>query len=303
MESHGWTMRGPLNTDNIRALDGTLAATITDATGYVNFQNDIEARDIDARRNLVVFNNLTVQGPLAQFIQSMSVGVDATIGQDLNVGRDVDITRDLTVGRNAAITTNLTTANMRITGGGPAAGKQLQAADALGNLEFGGLPSIPIGTIVLFESNTAITGYTLLTDQDDDVVYITKGTAAGGEAGGSSKVGGTWTQPTHIHGLGSITVPAHNHKWMDFVSKGTMYSWASNGVTQLNLRTAYGITGHTTNGFFVQATSCNANNPAGDFWTQNSGATTGDAGDTDAGGTVNTWRPKGRNFTRQQRSS
>jgi hypothetical protein len=79
MEAHSWTMRGPLNTDNIRAQDGTLAATIADSTGDVNFQRDIEARDIDVRRNLVTFNNLTVQGPLATFIQGISVGGDAAI--------------------------------------------------------------------------------------------------------------------------------------------------------------------------------------------------------------------------------
>ena len=314
MESHGWTMRGPLNTDNIRAQDGTLAASIDDGTGNVTFQNDVEvSNDLDVDRDATIFRNLEVQGPLSTFIQSISVGVNAVIGQnldvgqDLDVGRDTDITRDLAVGRNAAVVTDLTvgnrveTTNLRVTGTSPAAGKVLVSGDVIGNLSYQ-YASVPPGQSILFNTNDTVLGYTILDVSDDEIVYVTKGTVLGGQAGGATKPGSTWTQPTHIHGLGSITVPAHNHKWMDYQGKGSCWSWASNGTTQLNLRSAYGITGHTTAGFFVQATSCNANNPAGDFWTANSGATTGDAGDTDAGGTVNTWRPKGRNFTLQQKN-
>ena len=192
MESHGWTMVGPLNTDNIRAQDGTLAATIDDATGKVNFVGDVDvAGAFDVQTNARVFQNLEVQGPLASFLQAISVGTNAAITGNLTVGVDADVTNDLDVGRDIDVVRNVNvgdrmqTVNMRMTGSGPAAGKQLQAADALGNLEYGGLPSIPTGAIILFDSNDAITGYSLMTDLvDDQLVYITKGTAFGGEWAG-----------------------------------------------------------------------------------------------------------------------
>jgi len=319
MESHGWTMRGPLNTDNIRAQDGTLAATITDGTGYVNFQNDIEARDIDTRRDMTVFRNLEVQGPLAHIIQNLQVDGTATI-EDLVVSNDLNVTRDLNVGRDADVSRTLEVGAGYDTSGGiitkylkvegpplwlvpdyhPAPGKMLGTNDTAGNCVWL-KPSIPVDEIILFYTNTQVDGYELQTlIGDDDVVYITKGTGAGGQAGGAAKPAGTWTQPVHNHGVTGITLPAHNHKWMDYISKGVCESWASNGVTKLNLRTAYGITGHTTNGFFVQATSCNANNPAGDFWVQNS-SPVGATGNTDNAATASSWRPKGRNFTMQKR--
>ena len=300
MEFHEIQMRGPLNTDNIRASDGTLAATIDDATGKVTFQDEVIVTDrLDALADARVFQNLEVQGPLASFLQSISVGVNATITNNLTVGVDADVGNDLGVGRDINVIRNVNvgdrmqTVNLRMTGSGPAAGKQVQAADALGNLEFGGLPSIPIGSIILFESNTQITGYTLLTDQDDDVVYITKGSVAGGEAGGTDKVGGTWS---HLHAVGTITIPAHNHKWYNYVSRGNTYSWASNGSTQIRI---IGQSGNTTQGLKGENTSSDARNPITDFWTQDSGAVAA------TGNTANntTWRPKGRNFTRQQRSS
>lgn len=309
MEFHGIDMVGPLNTDNIRAQDGTLAATIDDTTGKVNFQDDVDIADaLDVQGSARVFQNLEVQGPLASFLQNMSVGGSAaitgslTVGVDADVGNDLDVVRDLDVGRNADVIGNLTvgdtvrTVNLRMTGGSPAAGLQVQAADALGNLEFGGLPSVPTGESILFYTNDQVAGYTLETlIADDDVVYITKGTGAGGQAGGQAKPGSNWS---HLHGVGSITIPAHNHKWFNFVSKGSNYSWASDGTTQLNIRSAYGITGHTTAGLFAQATSCNANNPAGDFWTQDAAAASA-SGNTDAN---TTWRPKGHNFTLQTKN-
>jgi len=70
---------------------------------------------------------------------------------------------------------------------------------------------IPSGEIILFEKDTAVAGYTLQTDKDDMIIYITKGSAAGGQAGAEDKTGGTWTQPTHTHGVGSYKGPSHTH--------------------------------------------------------------------------------------------
>ena len=70
----------------------------------------------------------------------------------------------------------------------------------------GAYNDVPLNTILLIESDIALTGYTLLTNKDDDMVYVTKGSGAGGEAGGSDKSSGTWTQPNHDH-----SVAAHTH--------------------------------------------------------------------------------------------
>lgn len=64
---------------------------------------------------------------------------------------------------------------------------------------------IPYQTTLLFESNTAITGYTLRTDIDDYHVYIGSGSGAGGLTGGIARTGGTWTQPNHTHTFSATT--------------------------------------------------------------------------------------------------
>lgn len=58
---------------------------------------------------------------------------------------------------------------------------------------------IPYGEVILFEKNTAVSGYTLITTVDDVHVYIGSGTVAGGLQGGAVRSGGTWTQPNHTH--------------------------------------------------------------------------------------------------------
>ena len=61
-------------------------------------------------------------------------------------------------------------------------------------------------TKMLFYMDTAPLGWTLLNTLDDMVVYVTKGSAAGGQIGGAVHSAGTWTQPTHAH-----TGPSHAH--------------------------------------------------------------------------------------------
>lgn len=303
MEFHGIIMRGPLNTDNIRAQDGTLAATVADSTGDINFQRDIEARDIDARRNLTVFNNFEVQGPLSTFIQSITVGVNAAIGRDLSVTRDVamgrnaTISRQLTVGADYDLEGGVITKYLQVQGPPisiipdyhPAPGKVLGTNDTAGNVWWL-YPSIPVDQIILFYTNDQVIGYELQTLLgDDDVVYITKGSAAGGETGGGVKVGGTWT---HRHGLGSITIPPHNHQWYN----GDRQSWQSNGLTLIRVDNT--LTGNTTRGLFGEVTSANGKSCTTLLYTKNSTAVTGSAGNTDYNAT---WRPKGKNFTMQKR--
>lgn len=246
MDAHGWTMKGNLNTNNVRSQDGILSIEIDNTTGKTTLKNDLV-----------------------------------------------------------------------IESGGPSNGKVLKATDSDGNVEFDN-PSIPSGEIILFESDTAVTGYSLLTNVDDGVVYITKGSAAGGENGATAKTGGTWTQPNHNHTLGSHThtlgshthttgdhtltvaeMPSHTHDAMDgaggnntnsitqgggnFSGQDSQNTWRSSSIYDL-IRTTGGDGSHN-HGSTGAA----------------SGSTGAASGSTGNGATANTWRPTGRNFTRQQK--
>ncbi len=182
---------------------------------------------------------------------------------------------------------------VNITGGSPLAGKVLYTTDTNGTLAWK-YQSVPSTKTVIFEKDTAVTGYTLETGHDDGIAYITKGSAAGGETGGANYTGGTWTQPGHDHG-GSSTytgylaisisqMPAHRH-------------------------------GPGLGGFFLASGARGTGEAGDDFQRYNY---TGYAGGTydgspasthrhtlgsiDAGATANTWRPYGRNLTRQTKN-
>jgi hypothetical protein len=135
--------------------------------------------------------------------------------------------------------------------------------------------SIPTGTILLFEKDTAVVGYTLLTTLDDMVVYITKGSVAGGAIGGESKAGGTWTTlASGSHTLTIAQMPAHRHvpndgrKFRTGTNLGGPYDEDSGGQGADTQYTDY------------QGGGESHSHPA----------------------PANTWRPPGRNFTRQQRN-
>lgn len=64
---------------------------------------------------------------------------------------------------------------------------------------------IPLGSDILFRSDTAVTGYALVTTYNDYLVYIGSGSGAGGLPGAAVRDGGTWTQPNHTHSF-SATV-------------------------------------------------------------------------------------------------
>lgn len=185
----------------------------------------------------------------------------------------------------------------------------------------GSYNDVPLNTVLLIESDTALTGYTLLTNKDDMTVYISKGSGAGGESGGSDKSGGTWTQPnhthsqpthvhnvgTHVHSVGSHThstsgmtlswsqMPAHSHGISDTdCSGGGGDSEAGTGFKEIS--TVAGSSGSHTHGNTGSGTG-NTGNPSGSTNTASGG------GDTTGGGaSANSWRPRGRNFTRQQRT-
>jgi hypothetical protein len=202
-----------------------------------------------------------------------------------------------------------------------------------GDNSFRPLNDIPKDTVVLFYHDTARLGYSLLTNIDDELVYISSGAGGANGAGGASF--GTWTQPNHSHDLGNHThtdagsghqhslnshthtFASHNHKFLDYQGSGNMYGWASNGSTQILIQ-SYGSYKTSRGTPIIHVTGGDPKHAAGDFWTANSGSITSgaaagstsyDAPVTDSistntsGGnaTSNTWRPTGNNVTRQQR--
>jgi hypothetical protein len=190
------------------------------------------------------------------------------------------------------------------------------------------LNDVPYGSLFFFESDTAHTGYSLLTSINERLLYVTQGSVAGGESGGSAKSGCTWTQPvhthtqshthtvsSHTHGLGSHThSQSHNHQWHEYISSNISYSFDSGGSAIL--WTSYGTYG-SGNGVNVDEQNTDNWFPPGDFYTESDSGTTGAAaGNTgsDSPGTSassqastgavtagSSWRPVGRNLTMQQR--
>jgi hypothetical protein len=162
--------------------------------------------------------------------------------------------------------------------------------------------AIPAGEIILFEKDTAALGYTLKTDVDDGLVYVTRGSGASGETGGTAKSGGTWTQPGHTH-----TGPSHAHSGPSHTHNMASHTHLVSGQTQGPGRPYAGAAidhaapyynDHAHNlSITSQGPSTNTTSAAGTGDTGLSGT-----GNTGSGATANTWRPTGRNFTRQQRN-
>jgi len=182
---------------------------------------------------------------------------------------------------------------VNITGGSPLAGKVLYTTDANGTLGWK-YQSIPSTKTVIFEKDEAVTGYTLEIDHDDGIAYITKGSAAGGETGGTIYTGGTWTQPSHDHGgASSVTgwlalsiaqMPRHRHTpelggyWLASGARGT--GEAGDDFYR------YSYTGYA--GGLYDGGPAQAHRHT--------------LGNIDAETTANTWRPYGRNLTRQTKN-
>jgi len=145
---------------------------------------------------------------------------------------------------------------------------------------------IPQNTIMLFLSDIALNGFTLLTDNgsEDKVVYITKGSAAGGDAGGTDK--GTWTQPVHEHLLTPHFHPfgSHQHTFDIGTQLATSTGQLHGGSSDVQW-TDHGHDFLGTVGYSAGSnTASSISVPTGSSFTPIS------------------WRPKGRNFTRQQRT-
>jgi hypothetical protein len=145
-------------------------------------------------------------------------------------------------------------------------------------------PSVPVGGVILFYSDTVLPGYTLYTDDPtitDDLVYITKGSGALDEPGRAAKMSGSWIQPPHSHAQQGFQLliqhmPSHTHP----PQAGFGNFMSSTGSSHGRGGDAYGVFSNT-------------------------GSTGGNEAHTHpnsiANGTVSGWRPKGRNFTLQEK--
>ena len=168
---------------------------------------------------------------------------------------------------------------------------------------------IPTGDVfkIPIYTDTAQSGWTLITTLDDKLLFITKGSAAGGAAGGAVLAAGTWTQPSHTH-----TGPSHIHDGPSHTHTGPSHTHGSGslgGTTQApNSPTGRKDGSDTTieredhtHDFNV---TTGATSAAG---TGNTGAAgTGDTsasgtGATSASATASTWRPAAYCFTIQSK--
>lgn len=142
------------------------------------------------------------------------------------------------------------------------------------------VPAIPSGETILFYKDTVVTGYTLDTDVDDVVVYITKGSANGGQVGGSDTTGSTWTFPTHDHVID--LEGDHSHQLTI-----TLENVDSTNINYFQQATS-------GQGFTIKRApnDYDETEPSGSH--DHGGATEGVVGSP-------SWRPKGVNFTKQTR--
>ena len=157
---------------------------------------------------------------------------------------------------------------------------------------------IPQNTILLIESDVALTGYSLLINKEDMVVYIEKGTGAGGSAGGIDKAGGTWSQPNHIHSVGNHThtVVNHSHSLNSHVHAQQGSTSYQGGTEDQGGGSNTAAPGHS------HTLSGNTGGAAGSTGADSTPTNSGGPGNTGNDNMGSAWRPKGRNFTRQQRT-
>jgi len=94
------------------------------------------------------------------------------------------------------------------------------------------------GTKMLFYQDTAPIGWTIDNTLDDKIVYITKGSAAGGQTGGGVHSTGSWTisgfdANVGGHTLASAEMPAHTHTGPSHRHTVTSYQFVEGGTNML----------------------------------------------------------------------
>jgi len=118
-------------------------------------------------------------------------------------------------------------------------------------------------TKMLIYANTAPANWTIDAALDDKLVFVTKGSVAGGQTGGGVHSTGSWTQPNH----------SHSHKWYDYITGANHKDGAGTNITT-----------NTENGGSVGITGAggSATYITSDFYTDTN---------TAEGASDNTWRP------------
>jgi hypothetical protein len=176
--------------------------------------------------------------------------------------------------------------------------------------------SVPTNAVLLFESDTAVTGYTLLVDLNDLGVYITSGSGAGGQTGATGKTGGTWTlsglsAAAHTHDLSNHTHtgPSHTHAGVDHLhsvslTTGAGQNWgypdpgrAGTSGDSAPVDHNHAVSGYTAGADRSLETGSNGTGATG----APSNNTSGGASATGVSST-GVWRPPGVNYTRQRRN-
>lgn len=137
-----------------------------------------------------------------------------------------------------------------------------------------GTPVIPAGTKAWFYQNVAPTGWVLDETPADALLSVKGGANAYNTTGGTQA--GTWTQPNHTHGAGSLSGSSHTH--------------------DVTIPTD-GWSGGTTDGQADQLETCipgvdgGSNIAASRTFTSGAASTGAISGSTDNGATAATWRP------------
>lgn len=173
---------------------------------------------------------------------------------------------------------------------------------AIGNHTHPQYVDIPSGETILFESDTTVTGYTLLVSWDDAIVYLTKGTAAGGETAGTQKSGSTWSQPNHSHAIPNEAAHVHttsDHTLTIAEMPAHTHSFAAPLVSDSG--TTYEGPEDPNDGTRYTETESTGGDGAHNHGDTGSSGSHNHGGSTDSDASANTWRPKGYNYTRQQR--
>jgi len=147
----------------------------------------------------------------------------------------------------------------------------------------GGIPS---GTKMVFYQDTAPSGWTIDATVDDKLLFVSKGSVAGGETGGGAHSTGTWT-------IAGVTVDAHTHTGAAHVHK--VYEYNNNTGDDTLFNSIGGVQALTAQAKNAMRWSLYANQTATtsppDFYTSSAGAGATGAASADTITSDATWRP------------
>ena len=181
---------------------------VGDTTGvWENFYFNTSSNVVTGTANAIVLNAISGLNPSALFdgqLFTFKAASDNTGAMTLKVGALT--TKSLTHGDGSSMQTG------EIGQDDYAQAAYNKSLDRFEKVSIG--RDIPTGEKILFYKNTAVLGYSLLDTLDDKVVYVTKGSAAGGQTGGAVHSSGSWTISgisVDNHTLTTAQMPAHTH--------------------------------------------------------------------------------------------